>query len=287
MFKTLSPGAIGVSGGSLPELFAKAKIGGFEGVEISPHEVAGIIEKDGVEAAKSLFAEAGIKPAGWGLPVAWNGPEEKWREGLEELPRLARAAAAVGCQRCMTWIMPCSDELPFEENYRFHVERFTPVAAILADAGCNLGLEFIGPKTLRDSKKYPFVHTMSGMLEMGAEIGPNVGLLLDCWHWYTSHSTVEELRALRPEQVVYVHVNDAPQGIEIDEQLDGVRCLPGETGVIDIATFLQTLQSIGYDGPVTPEPFKKELADLPSDEERLKTVGATMDKIFGLAKIGG
>jgi sugar phosphate isomerase/epimerase len=221
--------------------------------------------------------------------VAWNGPKEKWRQGLEELPRLTRAAAAVGGTRCMTWVMPCSDELAFEENLRFHVERFTPIAAILASEGCSLGLEFIGPKTLRDSKKHPFVHTMPGMLEMGAQIGPNVGpnvgLLLDCWHWYTSHSTAEELRALRPEQIIYVHVNDAPQGIAIDEQLDGVRCLPGETGVIDIAAFLQTLQAIGYDGPITPEPFKKELADLPSDQERLKAVGATMDKIFRLAGI--
>jgi hypothetical protein len=170
--KALSPGAIGVSAGSLQQSFAAAKIGGFEGVEFSPHEIAGIIEKDSVEAARNLFAEAGIKPAGWGLPVAWNGPEEKWRQGLEELPRLARAAAAIGCPRTMTWIMPGSNERPFEENYRFHVERFTPIAAILADEGCRLGLEFIGPKTLRDAQKYPFVHTMPGMLEMGAHIGP-------------------------------------------------------------------------------------------------------------------
>jgi sugar phosphate isomerase/epimerase len=121
---------------------------------------------------------------------------------------------------------------------------------------------------------------MQGMLDMGAEIGPNVGLLLDCWHWYTSHGTVEDLRRLKPEQVVYVHVNDAPSGVPVDEQVDSVRCLPGETGVIDIAAFLQVLQSIGYDGPVTPEPFKKELKDLPDDEARLKTVGASMDKIF-------
>ena len=55
---------------------------------------------------------------------------------------------------------------------------------------------------------------------------------------------------------------------------------PAETGVIDIAGFLQALQSIGYNGPVTPEPFKNELKDLPDDAARLKTVGAGMDKIF-------
>ena len=84
---------------------------------------------------------------------------------------------------------------------------------------------------------------------------------------------------------MYVHVNDAPAGVPVEEQLDNVRALPGETGVIDIAGFLQSLQAIGYDGPVVPEPFKKELADLPSDDARLETVGAAMDRIFRQAGI--
>ena len=283
MFKTLSPGAINVSANSLQEAVQAAKIGGFEGVEFSPGEVATIIETQGVDAAKAVFADAGVRPGGWGLPVDWRGEDAAWRKSLEELPRLAKAASAIGCGRTMTWILPFSDELPLEENRRFHIERFTPVAQILADNGCSLGLEFIGPKTLRQGHKHEFIYTMQGMLDMGAEIGPNVGLLLDCWHWYTSGGTVEDLRKLKPEQVVYVHVNDAPSGIAVDEQVDSVRCLPAETGVIDIAAFLQALQSIGYDGPVTPEPFKKELKELPDDEARLKTVGASMDKIFQLA----
>lgn len=285
MFKALSPGAIGVAADNLEASLTAAKIGGFDGVEFSPREIAEIIEKNDVEAARNKFAAAGVRPAGWGLPVDWRASEDDWRKGLDELPRLAKAAAAIGCPRAMTWIMPCSNEREYSDNYRFHVARFQPIARILEECGCCLGLEFIGPKTLREAQKYPFIHTMPAMLEMGAEIGPNVGLLLDCWHWHTSHSNAAELRALRPEQVVYVHVNDAPAGIETDEQMDDVRCLPGETGVIDIAAFLQSLQAIGYDGPVTPEPFKKELAALPSDEDRLRIVGASMDTIFQAAGV--
>ena len=121
---------------------------------------------------------------------------------------------------------------------------------------------------------------MNEMLEFTKECGPNVGLLLDAWHWYTSHGTLDELRRLKAEQVVYVHVNDAPRGVEVDQQIDNVRDLPGATGVIDIAGFLRTLRQLGYEGPVTPEPFKKDLANLPSDEARLKTVGAAMDVIW-------
>jgi sugar phosphate isomerase/epimerase len=280
MYKALSPGAIGVKAGNVTSAIESAIIGGFEGVEFNPTEIAALIEQRDADYVKALFTEAGVKPAGFGLPLDWRGDEAKWRKSLEELPRLAQAAREIGGGRTMTWIMPCSNDRPFEENYRFHVERFQPAAQILADHGCRLGLEFIGPQTLLKSQKYPFIHTMQGMLDMGKEIGSNVGLLLDCWHWHTSGGTREELRALKPEQVVYVHVNDAPKGVRMEEYVDSLRGLPGETGVIDIAGFLKSLQAIGYEGPVTPEPFKKELADLPSDEARLKTVGAAMDKIF-------
>ena len=165
------------------------------------------------------------------------------------------------------------------KNRAFHVTRFTPIAKILGDHGVSLGLEFIGPKTLRETQQYPFIHTMEDMLDMGREIGPNVGVLLDAYHWYTSHGTIDQLKALTPAQVVYVHVNDAPVGVPIDDQLDGVRDLPGATGVIDIAGFLQSLRSIGYDGPVTPEPFVN-LSALPSDTARLERVGAAMDDIW-------
>ena len=279
MFKGLSPGAIGVKAGTLEDALAAAKTGGFGGVEINVAEIADRVECDGAASVTDTFAAAQILPAGWGLPTNWRGDEAAWQAGLNDLPRLARAAAAIGATRTMTWIMPCSDTRPYDENRDFHVARFTPIARILADEGVSLGLEFIGPKTLRDTQAHPFIHTMGEMLDMGRLIGPNVGLLLDAYHWYTSHGTLDDLNALTPAQVVYVHVNDAPAGVPVDEQLDGVRTLPGATGVIDIAGFLQSLQQIGYDGPVTPEPFVN-LSSLPSDADRLKTVGAAMDDIW-------
>ncbi len=279
MYKALSPGAIGVSAGNLDARIKAAQTGGFGGVEIDPSEIAGLVETEGRSAVVDKFAAASIMPAAFGLPVEWRGGEDAWRASLNDLPRLAEAAAAIGVTRTMTWIMPCSNERQFDENKDFHVARFTPIAKILSDHGLSLGLEFIGPKTLRDTQKFLFIHTMEGMLEMGREIGPNVGLLLDCWHWYTSHGTVEQLRALTPAEVVVVHVNDGPVGVPVDEQLDGVRDLPGATGVIDIAGFLQSLAAIGCDAPVIPEPFV-DLSGLPSDAARLERVGAAMDDIW-------
>ena len=284
MYKALNPGAIGVQATTLQEAIAAAQQSGFEAVEFNVREVADLVDQHGAEYVKGLFAQANLKPAGWSVGIEWRS-EPKWQQGLNELSRLAAAAAAIGCPRALSGVMPGSNDYSFDENYRLHVERFTPIASILADNGCWLGLEFISPKTLRASLRYPFLYKMGEVLDLGSKIGSNVGVLLDIWHWYTSYGTLEEIRALRPEQVVYVHVNDAPAGIHVDAQMDLVRDLPGATGVLDVVGFLHALRDIGYDGPVTPEPFKKELKDLPSDAERLKVVNAAMDKIFQQAGI--
>ena len=175
---------------------------------------------------------------------------------LAQLPALAKVAAALGVRRTATWIAPASDELTYRENFAFHVERLRPAAAVLANAGVWLGLEYVAPKTSRLRKKHEFVHAMEQMAELCRAVGENAGFLLDSWHWYTARETAADVRRLRPEQVVDVHVNDAPAGVEIDDQLDNVRDLPGATGAIDIAAFLSALQHIGYDGPVMVEPFK-------------------------------
>jgi sugar phosphate isomerase/epimerase len=285
MYSTLSAGAVNVHVDGLEQLVAAAKTGGFVGVEFSAGWAADRIETDGVAKVKDIFESAGVKPAVWGLGVDWRNAEEPWKAGLEALPRLAAAGAALGCYGTATFIMPASNDRALEENRAFHIARLTPVAKILADHGCSIGLEFVGPKTLRDKFTHPFLWTMEDMLGLAEEIGPNVGLLVDCYHWYTSHSSVDALLTLRPEKVVYVHLNDAPAGIPVDEQQDGTRCLPGETGVIDVTGFLQALDKVGYKGPAAPEPFKKELKDLPTDADRLKLAGAATNGVLQRAGV--
>ena len=285
MYATLNTGAIGVTADSPHEAIAAARIGGFKGVELRAPQIADLIDEIGVEATRSLFEEARVRPAVWGLGLDWRGDEATWQQGLEGLRRSARAMATIGCVRAIQVIFPGDDEREFDANWQFHVARLAPAAAILAEHGCALGLEFIGPKTLRDTRRYPFVHTLGKALELGAAFGPNVGLLLDCWHWYTAHDTLDTLHGLRPEQIVHVHINDAPLDIPIDEQIDNRRALPGETGVIDIVGFLRALQAIGYDGPVTAEPFKQELRDLPNDAERLALVRESISLVFHQAGV--
>jgi sugar phosphate isomerase/epimerase len=280
MFQTLNTGAIGVNVNGLHDAIVAARLGGFAGVEFRAAEVADLIDGHGAAHVNDLFTASGVRPAAWSHGIQWQRDEATWQAGIAALPRHAAAAAAIGCYRSFQVLPSWSDDRPFDDYWRFCIARLQPIAAILADHGCSLGLEFLGPATLRAGKRHPFIHTATDALELGAAIGPNVGLLLDAYHWYTAHGTLAELRTIRREQIVHVHVNDAPAGIPIDEQQDLVRDLPGETGVIDIGGFLGAVRDTGYDGPVTPEPFKRELQDLPSDAARLVVVKASMDAIW-------
>ena len=270
MFRSLSPGAIGASVENLADGLDLAARHGFAGYHFSIGEVAAM----GAEEALALAERKGVRLSAWGFPVDFRGEEAAYQAGLAQLPELAKVAVALGVRRTATWIMPTSDELTYQENFAFHVERLRPAAAVLADEGVRLGLEYVAPKTLWASKQYEFVHTMEQMEELCRAVGENVGFLLDSWHWYTAHETAEDVRRLRPEQVVDVHVNDAPAGVEIDDQLDNVRDLPGATGVIDIATFLSALQHIGYDGPVMVEPFSERVRDMEREEAVAATAAA-------------
>lgn len=269
MFRSLSPGAIGVQVAGLSEGLSLAAKHGFEGYHFSLGEAADL----GANQVLELAQEHGVRLSAWGFPLDFRGDMAAYEASLAALPRLAQTAAELGVLRTATWIVPASDELTYEENFQLHVERLKPAAEVLAGHGIHLGLEYVGPQTSRVGKRYEFAHTMAQMLDLCQSVGPNAGFLLDAWHWYTAGETAEDLRQLTPEQVVDVHVNDAPD-LPRQEQIDTVRALPGETGVIDIGTFLGELRGLGYDGPVMVEPFSDKLRNMAADEACAATAAA-------------
>lgn len=282
MYPNLNTGALGIRA-TLPEAITLAHDHGFAGIDFSIIEAANLIDTHGLDYVRELFTSANIRPGSWDFPVEFRGDEAAWHHSLEALPRLAGVAQALGCERTATWIMPCSDELDFQPNFDFHVSRLQPAAQILQEYGCRLGLEFVGPKTMRVTRRYEFIHTLAGMLELAGAMGTgNVGLLLDAYHLYTAHGSPADVRRLTSDQVVTVHVNDAPAGVPVDEQLDNVRALPGETGVLDMTDFLHALQEIGYDGPVTPEPFSERLRAL-SPAAAVQEAGLAMQQVWQAA----
>lgn len=261
MFPNFSPRALGIEL-SFDESVKLAPRFHYGGIDVSIAELQQIAAQRSISAISEQMASAGLRFGAWSMPVAYAAGEDSWRQALAELPAQAELAASLGADRTSTPVSPISDERAWDENYRFHLERLGPIAESLAAHGIRFGLEWIGPKTLRDGARYSFIHTMEDMLQLAADLGDNVGLLVDIFHLFTSHTDVSAVRGLTNAQVVNVHVNDAVAGRSADEQMDLERALPAETGLTDVAGFLQALDAIGYDGPVTVEPFSQRVRAL-------------------------
>jgi sugar phosphate isomerase/epimerase len=148
--------------------------------------------------------------------------------------------------------MPSSDT-PKDELRQIYKQRFIESARILARSNVRLGLEFLGPLELRKAYKYEFIWRMNDMLAFARECGPNVGLLLDSWHWHHAGATAEDIIAAGRDRIVHVHFNDSPN-LPPEQIHDNQRLLPGE-GVINLTGFLQALQSIHYNDALSVEVF--------------------------------
>lgn len=284
MFKNLSAGAIGIRNLTLEQTLDLAQKTGFAGVDFNIHEVATLAEQHGIDHVRSLFEQYGVRPGAWGLPVAWR--DDTWLDDVARLPKLAELAQALGANRTSTWCPPSSTERTFKENFDWHVERYRRIAETLKPYGIRFGIEFIGPQTLRPADQHAFIYTMEGMLELADTIGTgNVGLLLDAWHLYTSGGSLDDLDKISNDQVVNVHVNDAPEGLTMATYDDHDRRLPMETNVMDLPGFMHKLKTMNYDGPVTAEPFSKRLNAMDDPMEAAKITASYMDKMWQAAGV--
>jgi sugar phosphate isomerase/epimerase len=234
--------------------------------------------KEGLDATRALFADIKIKPAYCGLPVSATGPEENYKKGMDGLEEAAKFANAIGCNR-MTSVMPSGTRADPEELRKTAKERLTAIGQVLARNNIRLGLEFLGPLHIRSNQPHEFIWRMNDMLAFAKECGPNIGLLLDAWHWHHAGATVDDIIKAGKSRIVVVHVADAAKKTP-EEVRDNERLMPGE-GVINLVGFFQALKKIGYTDSVSPEPLGRVPRDTPPEEGAklgLETTLAVMKK---------
>lgn len=261
---------------SFDELLDLAASLGYEGVD----DGFGYALENGADAYLELTSKYGIEASTWGHGVEWRTDEDTFRAGMATLPERAKVAQAIGCFRTCDWIMPAV-EGDAAEALSTWKRRWKELAAALGQYGHRFGLEFVGPRHIRVGKNVT-VYRMTDLLDIEAELGePNLGLLLDSFHWFNAEHTVAELEALTNDNIVHVHLNDAPNR-SLDGQQDFERLAPGE-GIIDLVGFLGALKKTGYDGYMGVEIFSQELKALPNEEAAAR-VKAGYDAI--MAKVG-
>lgn len=281
---TLNFGHIGIAFPGVREAIALAAEYQFDGVTLPLSGAAEFVRRHGLGALEGALHDHGVSYPAFGLPVEWRKDEETLAQGLDTMMQDLEDLGDLAPKRTATWILPGSDSLPLEANIEFHLDRLTPIARELQAYDVKLGLEFIGTKSLRDQFAHPFHYRLSDMLDLAHRVGPNGGLLLDAYHWYTAGDTLDAITSCSADDIVLVHVNDAISGRSREEQIDNDRALPLETGVIDLEAFISALSDIGYQGPVEVEPFSARLKTLSSDEERLRQTSEALRATLALAR---
>jgi sugar phosphate isomerase/epimerase len=229
---------------------------GFDSVEARADELAGLPEAE-LQRLLDDMRTKGLRFGMAGMPVDLRRDAQRFADGMRQLPKFAQVLQRCGVTRLGSSIVPFHDELSYAENFQQHVGRIGAVARVLDDHGIRFGLEYCATPTLRRGKRHEFISSLPQLRELITAIGaPNLGLVLDSWHWWMSGSPAAELASLRLDEIVGVDVNDAPAGLPQADLLDRQRELPGATGVIGLALFLGALRRLGYDGPVRAEPFE-------------------------------
>lgn len=251
---------------------------GFSGVDTIGN-ASQIADEKGVDAVLELFEKYNVRPSSWGIPVDWKGSDDSFEQSLAEFPRHLEFGVAIGCPRACTWILPAIDGDPGEFRKQ-SVERWRKAGQVAEDYGVRLGLEWVGPATLREGKN-DFIYTMDQLLDMEDDAGvDSLGLLVDSFHWYTAGHTVADLEAVPVEKIVHVHLNDAPDKPR-DQQIDSQRLLPGD-GIIDLKGFLGALKTIGYTDYMGIETFSEELKALPVEEAAARAAAAGKRVLAGV-----
>lgn len=233
----------------------------FSSVSGDSGQLARMSEAD-LASLDSLRLQHGLVWGTTGCPVDFRRDDATFDAGLAQLAALGPKLKQLGLTRLTTWISPAHSELTYLQNFALHVERMKRLDEELGKFDLRLGLEYVGTQLGRFNRKHGFIHTAAEVLELIAAAGASqLGLILDSWHWWTTGETAADLASLKAAQVVSVELNDAPEGLAREQQIDNRRRLPATTGVLPVAEFLKAVANLGFDGPVMAEPFYAALRE--------------------------
>ena len=224
---------------------------GFDSLEIWASKLRAFLELHNSAALNDLFATHNLKP------YSINSIERitfrdaaAHRSLLLECENLCRIAEDIRCPYIVVVPSPrppgTSPSEVIEESRRVLNE----LGGIAAKRGVGLAFEFLGQSDCS-------VQTLALADEIVRTVDqPNVGLVIDSFHFYAGGSSIESIDVLDPARLFIFHINDA-EDLPRDQLEDRHRLLPG-LGILPLKQIVAALRRIGYDRVVSVEIFRPE-----------------------------
>ena len=224
---------------------------GFRWLEIWASKLHRFLGSHTTAELKTLFAAHNIKPYSINSieRVTFRNPEQH-ETLLGECEQLCHIAEQIQCPYVVVVPSPLpagtSRSQVIEESGRVLSE----LAGIALPRGVSLAFEFLGQPDCS-------VQTLELANEIVRQVAlPNIGLVIDSFHFYAGGSTLESIGELQQDRLFIFHINDAEDRPR--EQLeDRHRLLPG-LGILPLNQIIGALRRIGYDRVVSVEIFRPE-----------------------------
>jgi len=168
---------------------------------------------------------------------------------LARLDTLASWAAALGA-RFVTVGPSYGRDLPRAELLSRTTAALARLAAVAARHKVRIGFEYHGYARCS-------INRLDDALAVLDALGdPQVGLVIDAFHFHVGGSSAAQLAAVDPRRILAVHLADVDHDDWPKLGKDN-RVMPGD-GVLPLAAFAGALAAAGYAGPYTVELFRQE-----------------------------
>ncbi len=225
---------------------------GYQYLEIWAAKLRDFLEDRSLGDLRDLLARHDLRPLSINAleNITFQSPQ-RYRELQAECALLCEQASSLGCRFLVVVPSPLPpggasrDEIKCES-----IEKLQSYLAIAKRHGVGLAFEFLGEPNCS-------VPDLALCYEIIEQINdPDLGLVLDTFHFYAGGSQLEDLRKVDPDKLFVVHMNDAedlPKASLRDEH----RLLPGQ-GVIPLQEILAGVKAIGYSGVYSIELFRPE-----------------------------
>ena len=184
----------------------------------------------------------------------WSSEDEASRAKAREAEDALYALAdAVGARQLNAG---CSELLGSPAPIERVAERFAAVCDRAQSHGLVVAIEFLPWSGIPDVATAWEIVRAAG--------AANGGVLLDTWHFFRGNPDLDALRAVPPERIVGLQINDGPVAPigEIRDETRRGRRLPGE-GDFDLIGLIRTLREMAVDAPWGVEVMSELQASLP------------------------
>lgn len=252
------------------DIFA-ARDAEYDCIEIWAAKLREFLKTSSVGHLRKLLEDANLEP--WSINSIEHitfRTEEDYAEIKAECEELCAIAEAIDCP----FVVVVPGKLPEggaakEEIVEESVRVLRELASIAAKYNVALAFEFLGQADCS-------VQTLELCNEIVEAVNrPNVGLVLDSFHFYAGGSTFESILEVQPDNICIFHINDA-EDLPKEQLTDAHRLLPGY-GILPLKQIKSALDRIGYDRVVSIEIFRPEYWELDADVVAKEAKIATMN----------